>query len=302
MPSVFLTIAVVVGHIYAVHSQSLSSTIVGCIDVDCPTGPGSITTVQCTVVDKTFHTIRLAPIELLPRTTTLETPPDTNLTGTGACAVFFGKVSDRASFSGSSRVIEESEGTCQEAIGTDCVNALVKRATNVDVKGLGNVEACSKLETAFKENLDDACKSIATDSKWKGLSVKGNGAAKPITTAQNSTSNCWPIVPKQYDLALVNSADTPGDFTSTSVYNNLFGITPILTLFYPGNGSLITEAEAQMTCMKTKGLNSAENATKANSENGANGEDDDKKIAGIFYGPNIAALIIALAFWTLAPF
>lgn len=193
MPSTFLTFATVLGSIYAVHGQNLSSTIVGCIDVDCPIRPNTTDT-QCTVIDQTFHAVGLARIPVTSKSLTglswtegvaavdaignrtyltnfyLGTPPDTNLTGTGACAVFFGEVSKAASFHSD---VKEAQGTCQEAIGAECVNALVERATLVDVKGLGNVEACTKLETAFKENLDPACKYIATGSNWTGLSVKG---------------------------------------------------------------------------------------------------------------------------------
>lgn len=41
----------------------------------------------------------------------------------------------------------------------------------------------------------------------------------------------------------------------------------ILTLFYHGNGTLITEAEAQMTCMKTIDSSVESDATKSSGEN-----------------------------------
>lgn len=79
-----------------------------------------------------------------------------------------------------------------------------------------------------------------------------------------------------------------GDFAVETASVNFFGIVPILTLFYPGNGTLITKGEAQMTCMKTVGPSATKNETKSGSDknNGDNGN------AGIMYGPGMVALVI----------
>ncbi len=44
---------------------------------------------------------------------------------------------------------------------------------------------------------------------------------------------------------------------------NFFGITPILTVFFPGSGSgsLVSQVEAQLTCVKTIDSTTASNAT-----------------------------------------
>jgi hypothetical protein len=177
-----------------VCGQSLSSTIVGCAAVDCPEDSANTTDAKCTVVDKTFTTIGLARIPVSSNDLTglswtegvavtdsngqrtfekdfyLGTPPHTNLTGTGACAVFFSQVSSRVSFNGSS--VQEAQGTCQDTMSSDCVKALITRAVAVDVSGLGSADACSKLQAAFNDNLDSTCASFATGSSWTGLSVK----------------------------------------------------------------------------------------------------------------------------------
>jgi len=202
MPLLAVTAAAVLLNIYAVRGQSLSSTIVGCAAVHCPGDASNTTTAECTVIDKTFTTVGLSRIPVNSNALTglswtegvavsdsenqgtgsksqrtfdknfyFGTPPDANLTGTGACAVFFGQVSDRVSFNDSS--VQEAQGTCQDAMSTDCVSALIKRATLVDVQGLGSAEACSKLETTFQETLDPACETFATGRNWTGLSVKG---------------------------------------------------------------------------------------------------------------------------------
>ncbi|KAH6720774.1 hypothetical protein BKA61DRAFT_652152 [Leptodontidium sp. MPI-SDFR-AT-0119] len=254
-----------------VLSQPLNSNIIGCAAIPCP--EDSTDNSKCTVIDKTFPSTEGVSINSANGKRTFEktfyfgTPPKTNLTGTGACAVFFSQVSKNIAFPNSN--IEEAQGTCQETMNAQCVSALVARAEKVDVAGLGSVEACAKLESTFKETVDSACVGFADGNTWTGVSVKpltGSDAADPITASQNSTSNCWPIVPKEYDLALVTSLQTAGDFPIDTASANFFGIVPILTLFYPGNGTLITKAEAQLTCMKTVGPSASQNATKSGTD------------------------------------
>lgn len=68
--------------------------------------------------------------------------------------------------------MEEAQGTCQDAMNAQCVSALVARAEKVDVTGLGSEEACAKLESAFKETVDDVCTVFADGNTWTGVSVK----------------------------------------------------------------------------------------------------------------------------------
>jgi hypothetical protein len=72
--------------------------------------------------------------------------------------------------------------------------------------------------------------------------------------------------------------------------DKFFGITPILTFFYPGTGKLITQAEAQLTCMKTVGPSVAANATMNNGQSRV----------GALQPPIFAALATALTLLTFA--
>jgi hypothetical protein len=195
MHSIIVTIAAIIFlNTMAARGQDLSSTIIGCAALPCPNDPAYAVTAQCTVVDKTFPSIGIARIPVtsdalkglswtegvlfsdsnaqrtFDKSFYLGTPPNMNLTGTGACAVFFNKVSGGVMFDGAFAM--EAEGDCQEALSGDCVSALVKRATDLDVSGLGSVDACSKLEDAFKNNLDSACRSFALGNSWGDISVK----------------------------------------------------------------------------------------------------------------------------------
>jgi hypothetical protein len=109
----------------------------------------------------------------------------------------------------------------------------------------------------------------------------GEGYAQPISEQQNSTSNCWPILPKSDNLTFVESMNTtvsPGlttssvleppdvDFireTFSTLVKNFFSITPILTVFFTSSGSdgLGSQTGAQLTCVKAIDLTTASNST-----------------------------------------
>ena len=56
-----------------------------------------------------------------------------------------------------------------------------------------------------------------------------------------------------------------GNYDASTVVKNFFSITPILTVFFPGNGSngLVSAQEAQLTCLKAIDLTTASNATQS---------------------------------------
>lgn len=65
---------------------------------------------------------------------------------------------------------------------------------------------------------------------------------------------------------------TQGNNSAATIAKNLYGITPILTVFFPGNGTLITNASSQMTCMKSLGDSVLSESTKGK---GDDNDDDD---------------------------
>ena len=195
MHSVLQIVAILASlHISRALSQTLPSNIIGCASIPCPDNEAGDS--ECTVIDKTFSNVGLSRISVTSQSltglswtegvsvidsndTTSRTfekafyfgvPPNANLTGTGACAVFFNQVSKEVVFD--NRNVEEAQGTCQEALNPQCVDALIDRAEKVDVAGLGSADACAKLEASFKETVDSACTVFANGNVWSGLSVK----------------------------------------------------------------------------------------------------------------------------------
>ncbi len=171
-----------------------SAQIIGCADVGCPTNPGR-TSASCTLVDKTFNVVGVAEIptdsdalaglswvqgveaetsdgkRTFEKSFYLGAKPGLDLTDTGACALFFSKVSDRVKFGDEDP--EVSKGTCQQALSEGCVNAILNRAKKVNVDGLSVGDACEALQKDFEQNVDSECGSFATTGRWSGLEATG---------------------------------------------------------------------------------------------------------------------------------
>ncbi|CAG8949769.1 hypothetical protein HYFRA_00004092 [Hymenoscyphus fraxineus] len=299
----------------AVHGQTLPKEIVGCADIGCPLQENR-SSINCNVVDKSFYTIGLARI---PGTSTalnglswtqgvavtddepnksrtfeknfyLGTPPSTNLNGTGGCAVFFNKARG-VKFPENGNDIKSSTGKCQDAIDSSCLDGLSKTALDIaDGFNMSSQEACRALLNRFKDSSPKSCENLP----WDGLTIlplSGENAPAKINSTANSTSNCWPITPKSDDLTLVNTVPSQGDYNASTIEEALYSITPILTVFYPGNGTLINKPEAHFTCLK--GITNLSPGA-GNQSNGTTGG-DPKKSAAAVVSPIFGAVTLTLA-------
>jgi len=63
-----------------------------------------------------------------------------------------------------------------------------------------------------------------------------------------------------------------GNNDASTLVKNFFSITPILTVFFPGDGnsSLVSQPEAQLTCVKAIDLTTASNATQSPNDQNKN--------------------------------
>ncbi|KAK3897164.1 hypothetical protein C8A05DRAFT_20014, partial [Staphylotrichum tortipilum] len=206
-----------------------SAKILSCADVGCPITAG--TTATCTVVDHSFSAVGVAAIDssvkglswvkavggerqgandFLDQGIYLGRPDGFDFGSTGACALLFTQVSDMVRFGDLDP--KGTEGVCSDAMTNACISALTDRAKKVDLKGLSGTAACAKLQSDFSNNpVDSACAAFAQASKWAGIEARalsGTGSPTPISTTQNTTSTCWPILPKTDDLTLVDSSNS----------------------------------------------------------------------------------------------
>ncbi|KFA65043.1 hypothetical protein S40285_10328 [Stachybotrys chlorohalonatus IBT 40285] len=282
-------------------AQEFPDHIVGCLEVDCPVLEDSVFT-DCMVVDFDLALMGLARIPFpsnsslsglswvegvgaemvdvdgaegqMQRSETrfwLGTPPDLDLDDVGACALFFTQLTDAVTFDNQIQVSVD-RGDCDEALSENCVSALNERALALDFHNLTIDDACQLLQSEFEDNLDEACHAFTSGPVWNNLVVRplsGPGSPSPITAEQNSTSNCWPIIPRSDQLTPIETFEDIGDVFASTLNDWSYTIYPILTVFFPGNGTLITEVESQLTCMKAIDGNSARNATMSPGDEGS---------------------------------
>ncbi|KAH7312610.1 hypothetical protein B0I35DRAFT_481053 [Stachybotrys elegans] len=260
-----------------------NNTIVGCDVVDCPLSDDSVLA-NCQVVNETFVNVGIAripfrsesPLDGLSWTEGVEfedgdegpiydtrfylgAPPTLSLGGLGACALFFRRTSDNVFFrTGNPNITEETQGVCEDALSQSCISALNRRALDFEYDFTSVDDACSSLGRHFLQNFDDECEEFAVNGNWSEISVTaiaGQRDLEPISAEQNSTSNCWPVVPKSHELIFVESFREEGDSFVDTIHDKLFGIHPILTVFFPRNSTIITSPESHMTCLKTLSAN-----------------------------------------------
>ncbi|KAE8381160.1 hypothetical protein BDV26DRAFT_301959 [Aspergillus bertholletiae] len=253
-----------------------SESLVGCNEVSCPK---ENTYDRCTVDDKTFLGIGLARIPNVPSALDglslikgvnvsqrdrgarqfnsayyLGTPPEIDVKDLSGCVVIFNDPPEKQ-FDGPVKTgkdknvtdVQAARGTCPDVVEQKCIDTLTARARSL-INATSNGSVCAALERELKQNTFEGCGDLG--GKGKGLGNFTVTSFGDISTVKNST-DCWPIKPKSDDLALVTENIAMGNSTATSMYQEAWKITPVLTVFVgDNNNSLVDKTSAQMTCLK----------------------------------------------------
>ncbi|KAL5332127.1 hypothetical protein BJX70DRAFT_185577 [Aspergillus crustosus] len=281
--------------------QDLPEIIVGCNDLDCPLDD----TYQCHLDDTTYTDVGLARIADTPSSLDgisllkavhvadadqiNETGPDDTVPYRSAyylgipesistedisgCAVIFND--NPGQFDGDDA--KSSVGDCMEVMEESCADALVSRAAEI---GDGNCDAFGR---ELRGNAIDECRDFAGEGKGLGnFTVVSLGGLNELAGSQNGSSDCWPVTPKTDGLAFFDEEIVFSEFTDAESTNQLFKVTPILTIF-PGDDE--TSSAAQLTCLKA-----VEVIEDEDSEGGGGGDGD----AGALFSANILTLASGL--------
>lgn len=201
--------------IFQVRAEELDETIVGCEAVGCPLDDYEP---HCTLTNITFEDIGLARIPDLPDSLAdfsivkgvnisgdgandftsvyyLGTPGDVSLDEVHGCAVIFHDPPQN-------EFAPDGNGdhTCSGVIPQDCVDAIQDRATRVADEDPDNL--CAALRDDLEDNSIDACENLVAGGQGIGrISVTALSSLENIEGDRNSTSDCWPILPKSANLA-----------------------------------------------------------------------------------------------------
>ncbi|KAE8146910.1 hypothetical protein BDV25DRAFT_161527 [Aspergillus avenaceus] len=264
---------------------SLSNDIVGCREASCPSSNGNY---HCTVGQNNFTDVGLARIPDVPSplnglswvkgvsvedkgridkseqnrqiksTYYLGTPSNLNTTSLNGCAVFFHDALSKQfqqpkslTSNGTDRAnttdIPASYGTCPDVIDQRCIDALQKRAQDVARNGT----SCTALFQDLRRSSLDECSAL-TRTGLGNFTVTPLNESAPLTQSRNSSSDCWPVLPKSDNLTQITDHTVMTNGTATALTSQLYKITPILTVFFPANGSnsLVDSPSSQLTCLK----------------------------------------------------
>lgn len=205
-------------------SQDLSSTIVGCDELGCPLTSGDDYT--CTVANDTFASVGLTRIPGVPDAYSgislvkgvnmsaadtqdrkyqsvyyLGAPASLSIDSLDGCAVVFHSTVNGPEFNGSS--LATDQGTCPDVIAQTCIDALTQRATSIASNSTSE-SACDSLRDSLNNSTLSECADMVGTGKGLGnFTVTALSDLSPITSSQNSSSDCWPITPKTDSLARI---------------------------------------------------------------------------------------------------
>ncbi|OQU93655.1 hypothetical protein CLAIMM_00137 [Cladophialophora immunda] len=263
-------------------SRCVTAQVVGCEAVDCPADGcvvGNTTNLELGIANFTSGslspdqplswTVGIADIphhnavnDTWLRSYYLGTPPSLDLdqSGISGCALFF---EDSGTFQFNISAPETSIGTCQDALTTKCVDDLVARVANItatlssDAATNANQSTlCSQLGPALKADLPASCMGPVGLELVPIVAKDLTGSSSALQPVQQT--NCTLTTGGSgYNVGLVTTESYhQQDFAEVYTSGFIFGVTPILTLFYPtpsqpGNSSTaLQEPEVHLTCVK----------------------------------------------------
>ncbi|GIJ85148.1 hypothetical protein Asppvi_004004 [Aspergillus pseudoviridinutans] len=200
--------------------------------------------------------------DLIDQSFYLDLPQNISLSDTtafGGCALFFTDMTTLLKF----KFTDPEHGTCQDIIGTDCVQdmiSLAKQEASPDSsmsnnRTLDTEEFCRDLAVALYTHTPKSC------PLWLGRSqesihvdvLTGPSASRPIEDLRS----CRPTTGKNYSVSMVESYRTAVPYGTPELNATLHGLTPVMTVFYPNSSSSQRDmpVDVHFTCLTVAGPN-----------------------------------------------
>lgn len=90
-------------------------------------------------------------------------------------------------------------------MGENCVDDLTARVEQlVRTSSKPDVNAfCKDIAGGSRDNPPSSCYILSQQPRIEAVALTGPDAQQAITSSENSTSNCWPTLPKSNDLTKV---------------------------------------------------------------------------------------------------
>jgi hypothetical protein len=216
----------------------------------------------------------------------LGTSPSLNLTSDdlayGACAFYITLPNGWNPYMGPSSQAQTSQSQCQDNLGTDCVPSLINRVSKLSNTSSQAPNAsvpayCADIASQLQSNIPSQCTSLLSQNVTIHTApLTGPSASLPFTASENSTSNCYPTLPKSNSLTRAFSYNITANAYLSSIANPLIGETPLISLFYDKEG----RNEVVFDCLRIVDLNDISLST-MNNGSGDGGNEKGAAARGI---------------------
>jgi hypothetical protein len=89
--------------------------------------------------------------------------------------------------------------SCAGSMGETCVDDLTSKVEELARSTFDNntEDFCKNIANALQQSPPSSCYILTQQPLIQSIPLTGPSAPKPITVTQNSTSNCWPTLPKR---------------------------------------------------------------------------------------------------------
>lgn len=259
-----------------------------CADVGCPTLAGTAIS-NCTVAGASYPAIGLASSTSTDSDLELEwtiavnqsktgvnslinrafylganSTTMTRLESTSACSFFFTAADNGPLFYDA---VNDVPTDCISRNGTgftaQCVADLKRLASDMSKS---DSASCVSIANAMQNDIPSTC-SISSNARIVAVPITGNNSPKAITALQNSSSTCWPTLPKSNGLVPVYVASVYTSSTNDTTISNAAGTTPVMTISFDNDSS--AESTAQLVCLHPVDLNDKSVQTISSNTSGA---------------------------------
>jgi len=183
--------------------------------------------------------------------------------------------------------------SCVGSMGETCVSNLTARAGQLARSSSGSDAGtfCRDIADGLRENAPSSCYILSQKPRIEAVALTGSTAPKPIASGENSTSNCWPTLPKTNELTKVFEYDHVAGLNETVPW---LGYTPLLTV-YSGNETDF-DVEVDLACMKIVDSDNFSASTKMN----GTGIADQKGDANSIRHDRWTFVVFLMSAWLLA--
>ncbi|KAG9857901.1 hypothetical protein KCU98_g719, partial [Aureobasidium melanogenum] len=322
-PSIFLTVLgsfALLGPLQHAQAEILQ----GCAAVHCPNRYEDMLSSACQVVSTDMRLIGLMTTQselvndltwtvgdsglqstivgnerTVTRSFYLGTPDSINLTASNlsfkGCAIFVVSPETGAyQVYGQGAPQYTSTASCVGSMGEHCVEDLYAKVIELArSNAITDVSAfCKNIAVGLQDSPPSSCYILSQQPRIEAVALTGPSAQQAITSSENSTSNCWPTLPKTNDLTKIFEYDHVAQLNETVPW---LGYTPLISVFAPVGNDTERDAEVNLACMK---IVDADDFSLGTASNGS--RSDDKEGAASALRVDLVVVALFVSAWVVA--